>query len=219
VQTENEKAVRDPIDRAVTKAIALGTIHDISTDKIVISRDVNKEGNALAQLVDALVWALQSQVSNTDGWVMVPVEPTPAMNFAATKAKEAGYTSDDCIYSAMLSAAPKAPQQVSNTPQDVPVGSESEAWKKLQALKNPYSETCQVSAHAWDQAIIEAMRTVIATPPQQQEQSGEMAEAVRYGEEAAFRFQQSTATASQECCAETRQTLGAAPRHRPPRTR
>jgi hypothetical protein len=38
----------------------------------------------------------------------------------------------------------------------------------------------------------------ISTPPQQQEQSGEVVEAVRYGEEAAFRFQQSTATASQE---------------------
>jgi hypothetical protein len=99
--------VRDPIDCAVTKAIALGTIHDISTDKIVISRDVNKEGNALAQLVDALVWALQSQVSNTDGWVMVPVEPTQEMIDAGIE-EMIRIDDPEPIYKAMLSAAQKA---------------------------------------------------------------------------------------------------------------
>jgi hypothetical protein len=57
------------------------------------------------------------QVSNTDGWKLVPVEPTHEMIEAACKAAAAGCR-EIGIYNRVVAAAPKAPQQVSNTPQD-----------------------------------------------------------------------------------------------------
>jgi len=50
-------------------------------------------------------------------------------------------------------------------------GDEPPVWKALQALANPYTakdgDKSYVSAHAWDQAIIIAMRIVLTTPAMQ----------------------------------------------------
>jgi hypothetical protein len=93
VQTENEKAVRDPIAEAI----------DL----------LEKSADPFDKACMLLRAALQSQVSNTDGWVMVPVEPTNAMVEAAELDACGRLLADDIAdaYSAMLSAAPKAPQQ------------------------------------------------------------------------------------------------------------
>jgi hypothetical protein len=100
VQTENEKAVRDPIAEAI----------DL----------LEKSAEPFDKACMLLRAALQSQVSNTDGWVMVPVEPTNAMVEAAELDACGRLLADDIAdaYSAMLSAAPKAPQKVSNTTQE-----------------------------------------------------------------------------------------------------
>jgi hypothetical protein len=62
---------------------------------------------------DALAAALQSQVSNTDGWVMVPVDPTNAMVEAAELDSCGLLMADDIrdAYCAMLAAAPQPPAE------------------------------------------------------------------------------------------------------------
>jgi hypothetical protein len=83
VQTENEKAVRDPIAEAI----------DL----------LEKSADPFDKACMLLRAALQSQ-SNTDGWVMLPVEPTQAMHDSWMYGK--GPWSER--YRAMLSAAQKA---------------------------------------------------------------------------------------------------------------
>jgi hypothetical protein len=96
VQTENEKAVRTPMREAFEQALA------------------KRPDARFWNTTDAMFWAwqaaLQSQVSNTDGWVMVPVEPTEAMVEAAELDACGRLLADDIAdaYSAMLSAAQKA---------------------------------------------------------------------------------------------------------------
>jgi hypothetical protein len=109
VQTENEKAVLGHMRDAFFAIHGEGKLD--STDE-EFGLQCFKEGAAWQA-------ALQSQ-SNTDGWVMVPVEPTQAMHDSWMYGK--GPWSER--YRAMLSAAPKAPQQVSNTPQD----GKAETW-------------------------------------------------------------------------------------------
>jgi hypothetical protein len=150
VQTENEKAVRDPMRNELEKLL-----HDYL--------DFNIETDGLAQRTREAIAALQSQVLNTDGWKVsgwiefsggeCPVQPgtyvevkqrrgnTTTAILAESMGWEwykepwnkdldivayriVGYTEAAC--QAMLSAAPQAPQQVSNTPQDGPA-----IWKAL----------------------------------------------------------------------------------------
>jgi hypothetical protein len=117
------------------------------------------------------------QVSNTDGWKLVPVEPTQAMHDSWIYGK--GPWSER--YRAMLSAAPKAPQQVSNTPQD---GKLRKALEDLLEQFDPrnHQSFCECDPSVGYQcaackfpsipAVI-AAHEALATPPQQQEQSGE----------------------------------------------
>jgi hypothetical protein len=137
VQTENEKDVRGHMRDAFFAIHGEGKLD--STDE-EFGLQCFKEGAAWQA-------ALQSQ-SNTDGWVMVPVEPTFEMQSAIIESvlEDADSVSAWAVYKAMLSAAPKAPQQVSNTPQD---GSP-------------------------DQSVYNTIASrYFASPPQQQEQSGE----------------------------------------------
>jgi hypothetical protein len=118
VQTENEKAVRDPMRGAF-----LSWWHASKYMQVVFSSDSTRQ-----VAWDGWQAALQSQVSNTDGWVRVPVEPTSdQVNDGADAMRQAMamfnrgrsvQTAARRVYEAMLSAAPKASQQVSNTPQD-----------------------------------------------------------------------------------------------------
>jgi hypothetical protein len=137
VQTENEKAVRD----------------------FEQWWDEQPEPFNFPHRAAKAAWqaALQSQVSNTDGWVRVPVEPTNAMVEAAELDSCGRLLADDIAdaYSAMLSAAPKAPQQVSNTPQDGPDFSDGHDWEGFPGGCERFGCTSNCS------------------PPQQQEQSGE----------------------------------------------
>jgi hypothetical protein len=94
VQTENEKAVRDPMRNELEKLL-----HDYL--------DFNIETDGLAQRTREAIAALQSQVLNTDGWVMVPVEPTGPMLEAGIE-EMIRIDAPEPIYKAMLSAAQKA---------------------------------------------------------------------------------------------------------------
>jgi hypothetical protein len=97
MSTENEKVVRDPMREALQLA------HDHMRLHI-------PQYSPGWNVHDTVVAALQSQVSNTDGWVMVPVEPTEAMVEAAELDACGRLLADDIAdaYSAMLSAAQKA---------------------------------------------------------------------------------------------------------------
>ena len=119
--------------------------------------------------------ALQSQVSNTDGWVMVPVEPTQAMcNAAKIEARDWQNSGNIWhammwlrIYKRMIAAAPKAPQQVSNTPQDgsliesVPAA-RSEACGKFNAMVDEYIEDYEYDDGEACHSPSELERTLIA---------------------------------------------------------
>jgi hypothetical protein len=92
-------------------------------------------------------------------FVQVPVEPTDEMLQAGWEEHEG---SVEGMYAAMLSAAPKAPQQVLNTPQDA-IGYVMENYAEFyakhgQTVMTPEPESGRIP--------------VYATPPQQ-EQSGE----------------------------------------------
>jgi hypothetical protein len=96
MNTENEKAVRGHMRDAFFAIHGEGKLD--STDE-EFGLQCFKEGAAWQA-------ALQSQ-SNTDGWKLVPVEPTQAMHDSWIYGK--GPWSER--YRAMLSAAPKAPRQ------------------------------------------------------------------------------------------------------------
>jgi hypothetical protein len=141
VNTENEKAVRDPmrddiierlmdsINPCLDYEVTIGDVAEAISEINLKRKESATYRMILDQLVDFLgeipygdiagtVAALQSQ-SNTDGWVMVPVEPTEEMLLAGYEGQgEATCPAVRDAYRAMLSAAPKAPQQVSNTRQD-----------------------------------------------------------------------------------------------------
>jgi hypothetical protein len=93
MQTENEKAVRTPMREAFEQALA------------------KRPDARFWNTTDAMFWAwqaaLQSQVLNTDGWVMVPVEPTGPMLEAGIE-EMIRIDAPEPIYKAMLSAAQKA---------------------------------------------------------------------------------------------------------------
>lgn len=118
--TENEKVVRDLIYKAWAEWRK-------SPDALKLAQIVGYEDAvAFPRLFEAgYRAALQSQ-SNTDGWVMVPTMPTDtqldrAVSFALNVQISGSYNWTMYmrdVYLRMLSAAPKAPQQVSNTPQD-----------------------------------------------------------------------------------------------------
>lgn len=112
--------------------------------------------------------ALQSQ-SNTDGWVMVPVEPTNAMVEAAELDACGRLLADDIAdaYSAMLSAAPKAPQQVSNA------STRNTDWVLAMAEALGTDSGYSVPIVPTAEAFRELFAAIRSTPPQQQEQSGE----------------------------------------------
>jgi hypothetical protein len=92
MQTENEKAVRTPMREAFEQALA------------------KRPDARFWNTTDAMFWAwqaaLQSQ-SNTDGWVMVPVEPTQEMIDAGIE-EMIRIDAPEPIYKAMLSATQKA---------------------------------------------------------------------------------------------------------------
>jgi hypothetical protein len=149
MQTENEKAVRDPIAEAI----------DL----------LEKSAEPFDKACMLLRAALQSQ-SNTDGWVMVPVEPTFEMQSAIIESvlEDADSVSAWAVYKAMLAAAPKAPQQVSNTPQD---GWKALPVRNIEAAFHPCEFQVTVGFKSC-RAASEFMAALKA-PPQQQEQSGE----------------------------------------------
>jgi hypothetical protein len=95
--TENEKAVRDTFE-AMHKGRDLTRHHLRGT---YVKPQIAALWNQHCRTWQA---AIQSQVSNTDGWVMLPVEPTQAMHDSWMYGK--GPWSER--YRAMLSAAQKA---------------------------------------------------------------------------------------------------------------
>jgi hypothetical protein len=181
VQTENEKAVRDPMREAFEakfprdKRIVFNEVKNAYYLPDVSAPDrVWREANAMTARWEAWQAALQSQVSNTDGWVMVPVEPTPEMlRVAHFEQAEKPFVNNsdraDRVYRAMLSAAPKAPQQVSNTPQDgKPI-----AWIRFRSnggYEGPIMDCDKRMAGRRESGV---WTPLYCTPPQQQEQSGE----------------------------------------------
>jgi hypothetical protein len=120
--------------------------------------------------------ALQSQVSNTDGWVMVPVEVLdkfPELNTS-------NYNNDDvCELNAwgielVLSAAPKAPQQVSNA------STRDTDWVLAMAEALGTDSGYSVPIVPTAEAFRELFAAIRSTPPQQQEQSGEAVAPIGY---------------------------------------
>jgi hypothetical protein len=164
MQDENEKAVRAFNEWFDTAAVSS------DGDDLLCRESAQRAWQA----------ALQSQVSNTDGWVMVPAQATREMLNAAVdvdsfKLGDISPIGFRCspqqlferCYAAMLSAAPKAPQQVSNTPQDA-IGYVMENYTEFyakhgQTVMTPEPESGRIP--------------VYTTPPQQQEQSGEAVDA------------------------------------------
>jgi hypothetical protein len=115
MQDENEKAVRTLFEQWWNDKCANMPILDYGYE--TMAQDI---------AYHAFKAALQSQVSNTDGWVMVPVEPDIEFLelFVCSGLYAANKPNDELVEKArarwrrLLSAAPKAPQQVSNTLQD-----------------------------------------------------------------------------------------------------
>jgi hypothetical protein len=129
MQDENEKAVRTLFEQWWNDKCANMPILDYGYE--TMAQDI---------AYHAFKAALQSQVSNTDGWVRVPVEPDIEFLelFVCSGLYAANKPNDELVEKArarwrrLLSAAPKAPQKVSNTPQDgSPLNSEAEAYKQM----------------------------------------------------------------------------------------
>jgi hypothetical protein len=150
VQTENEKAVRTPMREAFEQALA------------------KRPDARFWNTTDAMFWAwqaaLQSQPSNTDGWVMVPVEPTQAMHDSWMYGK--GPWSER--YRAMLAAAPKAPQQQEQSGAAdeknlvIAEAQEFEAYA-LEIADKPLDGASQESAPG-QEAVVEAVARVFRDP-------------------------------------------------------
>jgi DNA-directed RNA polymerase subunit M/transcription elongation factor TFIIS len=192
MQDENEKAVRTPFFDAFEKwTEKRGVWPRLTHDEIF-----------------AAGWqaALQSQVSNTDGWLewpggdcpvapetLVEVEYRSATpNFPATRswpnnAREFYWEHlngpNDIVRYRVVSAAPKAPQQVSNTPQD----------------------------GAPDQSVYNTIASRYFASPPQQEQSGEAVQVCPECDIAGCRHIREratpTATASQESLGTTQEAV------------
>jgi chorismate mutase len=96
MQDENEKAVRTLFEQ---------WWNDNCADKPIVDYGYQTLTQDIAY--HAFKAALQSQVSNTDGWVMVPVEPTQEMIDAGIE-EMIRIDAPEPIYKAMLSAAQKA---------------------------------------------------------------------------------------------------------------
>jgi hypothetical protein len=168
VQTENEKAVRTLFEEWLAET-------QYAQDSESFHNELYSAWKSGRQSAERSQAALQSQ-SNTDGWVMVPVEPTEEMIMAGYEGQgEATYPAVRDAYRAMLSAAPTPPQQVSNTPQDA-IGYVMENYAEFyakhgQTVMTPEPESGRIP--------------VYATPPQQTPQDGWKALPVR-NIEAAF---------------------------------
>jgi hypothetical protein len=184
--TENEKVVRDLIYKAWAEWRK-------SPDALKLAQIVGYEDAvAFPRLFEAgYRAALQSQ-SNTDGWVMVPTMPTDtqldrAVSFALNVQISGSYNWTMYmrdVYLRMLSAAPKAPQQVSNTPQDGGLPEQRD-------LLRVYVEHGFICVRTSDEKLIANHRIDAlqpyqffeipgtATPPQQ-EQSGEAVAPIGY---------------------------------------
>lgn len=168
--TENEKAVREAFDKWWRKQN--GDWPSWPSPRLMAQRAWE----------DAWQAALQSQVSNTDGWVMVPAEPTPEMlRVAHFEQAEKPFVNNsdraDRVYRAMLSAAPKAPQQVSNTPQEQALGYidrvQLERWEKLRGSQYASKEIGYIgfSREPFQTELTDCTLAVYTTLPPQQEQS------------------------------------------------
>jgi hypothetical protein len=177
VQTENEKAVRDLFEQ---------WWNDECADKPFVDYGYQTLTQDIAY--HAFKAALQSQVSNTDGWVVREaiyrnhlhalvdlIEMTTCTHENTHRGGAIWEICDDCgakwaddmggkpavfvwprcVEDArkLLSAAPKAPQQVSNTPQDGPDFSDGHDWEGFPGGCERFGCTSNCS------------------PPQQQEQS------------------------------------------------
>jgi hypothetical protein len=196
MSTENEKAVLKPAYSAVefyNKASNLNQAKAMLMGKHGELTEV--EAVAMISAIDAYVdmqAALQSQVSNTDGWVMVNV--ATLKDHLADLDRTADVFEAHSMFAvaeetrkavaeleAMLAAAPKAPQQVSNTPQDDPLS----GWlvTEISAIDCEYRGDPSYTHDAYwmrEEVIgfIEKHKSVIdVTPPQQQEQSVEAVDA------------------------------------------
>jgi hypothetical protein len=189
VQTENEKAVRtlfEKLDFELYKGTYESPMYQTVRVPMIgiqyLNSSVQKRYETFLLGYNA---ALQSQVSNTDGWIdwpgggcpvtpdeLVEVEYRSATpNFPATRswpnnAREFYWEHlngpNDIVRYRVVSAAPKAPQQVLNTPQDA-IGYVMENYAEFyakhgQTVMTPEPESGRIP--------------VYATPPQQ-EQSGE----------------------------------------------
>jgi hypothetical protein len=172
VNTENEKAVRDHMREAFEARFPQ---HETVLFSEIYNRYYTEDGSK-----ETSVWmsnarwegyqaALQSQVSNTDGWVMVPVEVLdkfPELNTS-------NYNNDDvCELNAwgielVLSAAPKAPQQVSNA------STRDTDWVLAMAEALGTDSGYSVPIVPTAEAFRELFAAIRSNPPQQQEQSRE----------------------------------------------
>jgi hypothetical protein len=109
-------------------------------------------------------------------FVQVPVEPTDEMLQAGWEEHEG---SVEGMYAAMLSAAPKAPQQVSNTQQDGPNIQSLNICPRNSGHPHMFSKPgtidscrhCGLSEREWK--VKAEAKLLAAQTPQQQEQSGE----------------------------------------------
>jgi hypothetical protein len=110
-------------------------------------------------------------------FVQVPVEPTDEMLQAGWEEHEG---SVEGMYAAMLSAAPKAPQQVSNTQQDGPNIQSLNICPRNSGHPHMFSKPgtidscrhCGLSEREWK--VKAEAKLLAAQTPQQQEQSGEV---------------------------------------------
>jgi hypothetical protein len=167
MQDENEKAVRTLFEQ---------WWNDNCADKPIVDYGYQTLTQDIAY--HAFKAALQSQVSNTDGWVMVPVEPTPDMLDAWSGMDIEWHGKKQC-YENMLSAAPQAPQQVSNTPQEAPNIQSLNICPRNSGHPHMFSKPgtidscrhCGLSEREWK--VQAEAKLLAARPPQPQEQSGE----------------------------------------------
>jgi hypothetical protein len=161
VQTENEKAVRTLFEEWLAET-------QYAQDSESFHNELYSAWKSGRQSAERSQAALQSQ-SNTDGWVMVPVEPTEEMIMAGYEGQgEATYPAVRDAYRAMLSAAPTPPQQVSNTPQD---GKLREFAVMFLAFIGRDRGTERLDASL--EGLTKLAQEALSAPPQQQEQSGE----------------------------------------------
>jgi hypothetical protein len=182
VNTENEKVVRDSDEQEIVDAYKhlhkgkLG-MHWLWAAILRMNAGESEQSvmNDFGYVLD-IDAALQSQVSNTDGWVMVPVEVLdkfPELNTS-------NYNNDDvCELNAwgielVLSAAPKAPQQVSNA------STRDTDWVLAMAEALGTDSGYSVPIVPTAEAFRELFAAIRSTPPQQQEQSVEAVAPIGY---------------------------------------